>query len=126
MTFNIQVTNGDGTSHVVECIADTKPNGPYTWMPLHFHANDHELPLFQIQADESASLQLVGSKGDYQLCATEEVCSLQLFDIHGRSLLSMSDPPKMVRLPFLLPGLYVIRASFLSGETFSRKLSIRA
>ena len=126
MTFNIQVTNGDGTSHVVECIADTKPNGPYTWMPLHFHANDHELPLFQIQADESASLQLVGSKGDYQLCATEEVCSLQLFDIHGRSLLSMSSPPKMVRLPFLLPGLYVIRASFLSGETFSRKLSIRA
>lgn len=126
MTFNIQVTNGDGTSHVVECIADTKPNGPYTWMPLHFHANDHELPLFQIQADESASLQLVGSKGDYQLCATEEVCSLQLFDIHGRSLLSMSGPPKMVRLPFLLPGLYVIRASFLSGETFSRKFSIRA
>lgn len=124
MTFNIQVTNGDGTSHVVEYIADTKPNGPYTWMPLHFHANEQALPLRQIQRSESATLQLVGSKGDYQLYATKEVRSLLVSDLHGRSLLSMIGPCKRVSLPFLLPGLYVIRVSFLSGETLSRKLSI--
>jgi hypothetical protein len=85
MTFNIQVTNGNGTSRVVECIADTKPNGPYTWMPLHFHANEQELSLLQKQGWESCSFQVVGSRGDYQLSANKEFCSVQVFDLHGRS-----------------------------------------
>ena len=126
MTFNILVTNGDGASHVVEQIADTKPNGPYTWMPLNFHSNEQELSLPQKLKPESCSLQLVGSKGSYQLCATREFHSVQVLDLHGRSLLSMNGHHKTVRLPFLLPGLYVVRASFLNGETLSRKLSIQA
>ncbi|MBR6169635.1 MAG: exo-alpha-sialidase [Bacteroidaceae bacterium] len=126
MTFNIQVTNGNGTSHVVECIADTKPNGPYTWMPLHFHADEQELSVPQKLMPEACTIELVGSKGNYQLCATKEFRCLQLFDLHGRFLLSMNDHRKTVRLPFLSPGLYFVRASFLSGETLSRKLSIRS
>ena len=126
MTFNIQVTNGDGSSHAVECIADTKPNGPYTWMPLHFQANEQELSMPQRLEPESCSLQLVGSKGDYQLCSTQEFHSVQVLDLHGRSLLFMDGHHKTVRLPFLLPGLYIVRASFMSGKTMSRKLSIRA
>jgi hypothetical protein len=126
MTFNIQVTNGDGTSHVAECIADTKPNGPYTWMPLHFHPNEQELFLRHVQGTESAALRLVGSKGDYHLCATKELRSVQVLDLHGRSLLLMNSSQKTVHLPLLLPGLYVVRASFQTGETLSRKLSIHA
>lgn len=126
MTFNIQVANGDGTSHVVECIADTKPNGPYTWMPLNFHVNEQESFLRQMQGTESVNLQLIGEKGDYRLLSTRELCSVQVLDLHGRSLLFMHNCQKAVRLPFLSPGFYVVRASFLSGETLSRKLFIRA
>ena len=126
MTFNIYVSNGDGTSHVTEQIADTKPNGPYTWMPLHFHANEQEMSVPQKPMSEACTIELVGSKGNYQLCATKEFCCLQLFDLHGRFLLSMNDHRKTVRLPFLSPGLYFVRASFQSGETLSRKLSIHA
>lgn len=126
MTFNIQVANGDGTSHVVECIADTKPNGPYTWMPLNFHVNEQESFLRQMQGTESVNLQLIGEKGDYRLLSTRELCSVQVLDLHGRSLLFMHNCQKAVRLPFLSPGFYVVRTSFLSGETLSRKLFIRA
>lgn len=124
MTFNIQVTNGDGAAQVVECIADTKPNGPYTWMPLHFHANEQELSLPQRQGWESCFFRLVGSRDDYRLCSDKEFCSVQVYDLHGRSLFFMNGRDTNVRLPFLFPGIYVIRASFWNGETLSRKLSI--
>ncbi|MBO7067178.1 MAG: exo-alpha-sialidase [Bacteroidaceae bacterium] len=126
MTFNIQVTNGDGTTHVEERIADAKPDGPFTWMPLHFHANEQETSLRQIPGQEPDVLQLVGSEGDYQLQASEEFCSVQILDLNGRSLMSLRGHYKSIRLPLLSPGLYVVRASFRSGETLSRKLSIRA
>lgn len=126
MTFNIQVTNGDGTSHVVESIADTKPNGPYTWMPLNFHVNEQELTIRQMQGSESDGLQLLGSKGDYQLCATKELRSIQVLDMDGRSLMYLPGRHRIIQLPYLLPGLYFIRASFSGGETMTRKLFIQA
>lgn len=126
MTFNIQVTNGDGTSHVVECIADTKLDGTYTWMPLHFHDNEQESFLRHVQGAESATLQLRGSRGDYQLCASKELRSIQVLDLNGRPLLFLNSSQRIVRLPILSPGLYIVRASFLTGEILSRKLSIRA
>ena len=124
MTFNIQVTNGDGMSHVVESIADTKPNGPYTWMPLHFLPNEQELTIRQVQ--ESGSFQLHGNKGSYLLLAEREFRSVQILDINGRSLMSFRSCSNSVRLPLLLPGVYIVRACFLNGETLSRKLTIHA
>ena len=126
MTFNIQATNGDGTSCVVERIPDTKPDGPYTWMPLHFHVNEQEMTVRQIPGAESDVLQLVGSKGNYQLWSIQEFRSIQIFDLHGRFLVSLRSHGKSVCLPFLSPGLYVVRACFQNGETMSRKLSICA
>ena len=126
MTFNIQVTNGDGTSHVVERIADTKPDGPYTWMPLHFQANEQEMTIRQVHGSESDALQLSGSKGDYQLHTTRELHSIQVLDMGGRSLLCLLGHHKTIQLPSLLPGVYVIRASFCGGETLTRKLFIQA
>lgn len=125
MTFNIQVTNGDGNSHVVEQIADTKPNGPYTWMPLNYHPNEQELSIMHLQKSESDVLELVGNEGCLQLCATKELCCVQVLDMKGRTLMCQQGYNKMVRLPFLSPGIYVVRASFRNGETLSRKLSVR-
>lgn len=124
MTFNIQVTNGDGTSHVVESIADAKPDGPYTWMPLHFHPNEQELTIRQVQ--EVDTFQLLGSKGNYLLQAAKELRCVQILDLNGRPLMSFRIRSNSVRLPLLLPGLYIVRACFPDGETLSRKLSIHA
>lgn len=125
MTFNIQVANGDGSSLVVERISDTKPDGPYTWMPMNFHANEQELTIRQVQVPECGGLRLVGSKGDYQLWATKELRAVQILDLSGRSLMSFKSRSNVVHLPFLLPGFYVVRALFLNGESLSRKLSIQ-
>ena len=124
MTFNIQVTNGDGTSHVVEAIADTKPNGPYTWMPLCFHPGEQELTIGQVPG--TGAFQLYGSKGNYMLQAAKKFRSVQILDINGRPLMSFRSCSDSVRLPLLLPGLYIVRACFPDGEILSRKLSIRA
>lgn len=35
MSMNLEITNGDGTSHVVERIADARLDETWTWMPLH-------------------------------------------------------------------------------------------
>lgn len=126
MTFNIQVTNGDGTSHVVEAIADTKPDGPYTWMPLYFHANEQELTIRQVEGPETDVFHLVGGKGNYLLQATKEFRSIQILDLKGRPLMSFRSCSNSVRLPLLLPGMYIVRACFPNGKTLSRKLSIHA
>lgn len=126
MTFNIQVTNGDGSSRVIEKIADTEPNGPYSWMPLHFQVNEEETAIREVRSSGSDPIRLLGNNGDYRLCSAKEFLSVQVFDLHGRSLLSLAGRSTIVRLPFLLPGLYVIRASLGNGETLSRKLSVHA
>ena len=83
MTFNIQVTNGDGSSRVIEKIADTEPNGPYSWMPLHFHANEQETAIQKVCGSEGDPIQIVGSNGDYQLFSVWN--GANFFEVYGRT-----------------------------------------
>lgn len=124
MTFNIQVANGDGTSQVVESIADATPNGTYTWMPMHFHPNEQELTVRPLQEHESEDLRLVGNHGDYRLYASREFSYARILDSEGRSLMSVPGCSGNVRLPFLLPGIYIVQVCFMDGSALSRKLCI--
>lgn len=127
MRFNIQVTNGDGASHVTEQIADAKPDATYTWMPLHFQANEQELSIRQTPGKETPGIRLTGSKGYCLLQATGELCRVEVLDVNGRSLVQLEGRMKnTLRLPHLKPGMYVVKASLKGGKTVSRKLYIRA
>ena len=124
MTCNIQVANGDGTSQVVESIADATPNGTYTWMPMHFHPNEQELTVRPLLEHESEDLRLVGNHGDYRLYSSREFSYVRILDSEGRSLMSVPGCSGNVRLPFLLPGIYIVQVCFMDGSALSRKLCI--
>lgn len=125
MTFNIQVTNGDGSTQVVERIADAKPDGPYTWMPLNFHASGEEVSVRQVQGAAPAAFRLTGDKGFYQLHATKDIRSVQVLDASGRCLTHLRGSHKSVRLPFLPAGLYIVCAALAGGEKIARNVTLR-
>lgn len=122
MSFNIQVTNGNGASQVVEHIADAKRDGPYTWMPLNFLAGDEETGIRQLS--EPASFWLECKQGSCQLHAAEDIHHVQVVDLNGRSLLSMQSTCPTVCLPILARGIYIVNVSLAGGKSLSRKLAI--
>ena len=124
MTFNLQVTNGDGSSQVVERIADAKPEAPYTWMPLNFLEGEEEDAIKQVYEPAAPKLRLTGERGSYQLCAEKAIRQVQVMDMNGRSLAYLCGASPSVCLPFLSRGLYTISVALAGGEKLSRKLAI--
>lgn len=70
MTFNLEVTNGDGTSKTTERIADAKADCPYTWMFLHL--------------EEDAYTTKIPSPKNTQFTLSDEVSSK--YDMTGRKM----------------------------------------
>lgn len=45
LSFNLEITNGDGTKKTVEKMADARSLEPWTWMPLNLHKFPDDTPM---------------------------------------------------------------------------------